>query len=400
MSGRRLLILGSVASLLFAAFGIQPVRADEQHSYRVEWGDTMLGIASRFGVSVHQLAAANGLEWNTWVFAGQEMVIPGDASDSPAAEPEPAAGPLYATDPRVPDPMPELPLISREQPGRIVPLTYARVVQDDAPVYGQPSEAAQGLTPKRRLGAGFVWVSVEGLTTYEERDYYQINAEEFVPADALSIYNPSSFRGVALADQPQRPFAWILKAVQPQLNPGGELNPEAPVFQRYDLVQIFATEHLGDQVWYLIGPHQWINQIYAGKVSPSAPPEGVAPGAAWIEVDLFEQTLAAYEGDRMVYATLVSSGLRGWDTPPGLFRVWLKVLMGKMSGGYNRPDYYFLEDVPWSMYFNRDIALHTAYWHDGFGYRRSHGCVNLPPLDAKWLFEWAPEDIWVWVHAD
>jgi lipoprotein-anchoring transpeptidase ErfK/SrfK len=163
-------------------------------------------------------------------------------------------------------------------------------------------------------------------------------------------------------------------------------------------VQIFATERLGDQVWYLIGPHQWINQIYVGKVAPSARPEGVAPGAAWIEVDLFEQTLAAYMGDRMVYATLVSSGLRGWDTPPGLSRVWLRVKMGKMSGAYNRPDYYFLEDVPWSMYFNRDVALHTAYWHDGFGYKRSHGCVNLAPLDAKWLFEWAPEDVWVWVH--
>ena len=101
----------------------------------------------------------------------------------------------------------------------------------------------------------------------------------------------------------------------------------------------------------------------------------------------------------MVYATLVSSGLRGWDTPPGLFRVWFKIKSGKMSGGYNRPDYYFLEDVLWTMYFNRDIALHTAYWHDGFGYRHSHGCVNLAALDARWLFDWALEDLWVWVHA-
>jgi lipoprotein-anchoring transpeptidase ErfK/SrfK len=124
----------------------------------------------------------------------------------------------------------------------------------------------------------------------------------------------------------------------------------------------------------------------------------VAPGAAWVEVNLFEQTLAVYVGDRMVYATLVSSGLPGWDTPPGLSQVWLKVAIGKMSGGYNRPDYYFLEDVRWTMYFNQDIGLHTAYWHDGFGYKHSHGCVNLAPLDAKWLFEWAPEGLWVWVH--
>ncbi len=204
---------------------------------------------------------------------------------------------------------------------------------------------------------------------------------------------------MALAAQPERPFAWILKAVQPSITPAGELNAGARVYQRYDLVQIFATEYLGDQVWYLIGPHQWINQIYVGKVAPKASPGGVDPDARWIEVDLFEQTLAAYEGQRMVYATLVSTGLRGWDTPPGLFQVWLNVQSRKMSGGYGRPDYYFLEDVPWTMYFNRDIALHTAYWHDGFGYRHSHGCVNLPPLDAKWLYEWAPEDVSVWVHG-
>jgi lipoprotein-anchoring transpeptidase ErfK/SrfK len=115
-------------------------------------------------------------------------------------------------------------------------------------------------------------------------------------------------------------------------------------------------------------------------------------------VNLFEQTLAAYVGDRMVYATLVSSGLPGWNTPPGLFQVWQKVKAGKMSGAENRPDYYFLEDVPWSLYFNQDVALHGAYWHNSFGYKHSHGCVNLAPLDAKWLFEWAPENLWVRVE--
>jgi hypothetical protein len=398
----RLFTLACVASLLFTAFftafGVQPAYADNSNMYKVQRGDTMLTIAARFGISVVKLAAANGMDWKAWVYVGQDLLIPGLTTDSPTSAPEPATSDLYATDPRVPDPLPQLPLLLQQRPARVLPLTYARVVQDGAPVYGYPSEVTQDLPPKRRLGTGFVWVSVDGMVSYEGRDYYQINPDEYVLADALNIYRPSAFQGVALAGQPERPFAWILRAVQPALAPGGEVNPNAPVHQRYDLVQIFATERLGDQVWYLIGPHQWINQIYVGKVAPSAPPEGVEPGAAWIEVDLFEQTLAAYVGDRMVYATLVSSGLRGWDTPLGLSRVWLRVKMGKMSGGYNRPDYYFLEDVPWSMYFNRDVALHTAYWHDGFGYKRSHGCVNLAPLDAKWLFEWAPEDVWVWVH--
>jgi hypothetical protein len=246
---------------------------------------------------------------------------------------------------------------------------------------------------------GYVWVSVQGRTAYEGRDYYQINADEYVPAEALRIYRPSTFQGVILAGQPERPFAWVLRAVQPLLTPQGAVNDTAPVYQRYELVQIFAAERQGDQVWYLVGTDQWINQTYVGKVSPSEVPAGVAAGAAWIDINLFEQTLAAYAGDRMVYATLVSSGLPGWNTPPGLFQVWQKVTAGKMSGAENRPDYYFLEDVPWSLFFNQDIALHGAYWHDGFGYRHSHGCVNLAPLDAKWLFDWAPDSVWVRVQS-
>jgi hypothetical protein len=301
----------------------------------------------------------------------------------------------------LPDPLPELAVIPVDNPADedILPYTYAQVIQDNAPVYNHPIEAAYDLPPKRRLGVGFLWVSVEGWTTFEGQDYYQINKDEYVRADALGIYKPSTFQGVALAEHPERPFAWVLKAVRPRLTPQGEFNYDAPVYYRYTLVQIFATEQRGQEVWYLVGPEQWVNQTYVAKVNPNAPPPGVEAGAAWIEVNIFEQTLAAYVGDRMVYATLVSSGLPGWDTPPGLFQVWHKVKQGKMSGQDDKPDYYFLEDVPWALYFNQAVALHSAYWHDGFGYKHSHGCVNLAPADAKWLFEWAPDALWVWVRS-
>ena len=301
---------------------------------------------------------------------------------------------------RLPVPRPELAVVPlRPAEGSVTPMIYARVVQENAPVFSHPAKAAYGLPPTRRLGVGYIWVSVRGRTTYEGRQYYQINVQEYVPAEALSIHRSSAFQGVTLTEQPEHPFAWILKAVQPRLTPGGDVNVNAPVYRRYQLVEIASTKHLGNEVWYLIASDQWINQVYVGKVAPAAVPSGVGPDAAWIDINLFEQTLAAYVGGRMVYATLVSSGLSGWNTPPGLFQVWRRVESGKMSGADNRPDYYFLEDVPWTLYFNQDIALHGAYWHDGFGYRHSHGCVNLAPLDAKWLFEWAPEVAWVQVQS-
>ena len=108
-------------------------------------------------------------------------------------------------------------------------------------------------------------------------------------------------------------------------------------------------------------------------------------------MNLYEQSLAAYEDGQMVYATLVSSGLNRWPTRPGSFRIYDKLTLDHMSGAFesDKSDYYSLEDVPWVMYFDGERALHGAYWHDGFGYKRSHGCVNLSPSDAYWLYQWA-----------
>ncbi len=291
---------------------------------------------------------------------------------------------------RLPATLPPLEVepLENEAMKEILPFTYAYVNQNNVPVYRHPAEGVAGAPPKRILEYGYLWVSVEGKVTYEGSQWYQINEGEYVPASTLSLYEPSRFRGIFLPTQPATPFARILRAVRPRQTPSGEVNPEAPLRRRYELVNILEARQIGDQVWYRIGPDQWINQIYVGKVEVTSRPPEVGPNEKWIDVNLFEQTLAAYEGDRMVYATLVSSGLPGWDTPPGLFRIWVKVKHGKMSGSVGKPDYYYLEDVPWTMYFNRDIALHGAYWHDSFGYKHSHGCVNLAPADAYWLFQW------------
>jgi lipoprotein-anchoring transpeptidase ErfK/SrfK len=72
-----------------------------------------------------------------------------------------------------------------------------------------------------------------------------------------------------------------------------------------------------------------------------------------------------------------------------------------MEGGTPGDDYYYIEDVTHTMYFDGEMSLHAAYWHDDFGRPKSHGCVNLAPRAAEWLFFWsedAPNDLWVWSH--
>jgi hypothetical protein len=127
----------------------------------------------------------------------------------------------------------------------------------------------------------------------------------------------------------------------------------------------------------------------ARLIKPRSRPDDVPPGEKWIHVDLDEQGLVAYEGDRPVFATLVSSGKgEEFATPTGLFRVREMHISTTMSGPDPDEGYYEVEEVPWTMYYHDSYALHGAYWHNEFGNTRSHGCTNISPIDARWLFYW------------
>lgn len=113
-----------------------------------------------------------------------------------------------------------------------------------------------------------------------------------------------------------------------------------------------------------------------------------------IYVDLTNQKLTAYEGEKLMFDFPVSTGKWG-RTPTGDFKIWSKLLYTRMEGG-SGSDYYNLPNVPHTMFFYNDkvakskgFALHGAYWHNNFGYPMSHGCVNIRPEDAANLFEWA-----------
>jgi lipoprotein-anchoring transpeptidase ErfK/SrfK len=130
---------------------------------------------------------------------------------------------------------------------------------------------------------------------------------------------------------------------------------------------------------------------------PANRPFGVDSDEKWIDVDLTHQTLNAYEGNEIVYTTKVSTGTDDYPTVTGMFRVWLRFEKQTMDGARLGYDYY-LENVPYVMYFFEDYALHGAYWHNNFGYQMSHGCVNIAPSDAGWLYSWSEYGTVVNVH--
>jgi lipoprotein-anchoring transpeptidase ErfK/SrfK len=130
--------------------------------------------------------------------------------------------------------------------------------------------------------------------------------------------------------------------------------------------------------------------------APYVPPQAVSSsggGAHWIDVDLSQQRVYAYEGDTIVNSFIVSTGT--WQTPTvtGKYKVWIKLRSTDMAG----PGYY-LPDVPYTMYFYKGYALHGTYWHNNFGTPMSHGCVNLSIPDAAWLYDFSAVGTVVNVH--
>ena len=278
---------------------------------------------------------------------------------------------------------------------------YARLA-DNANVYPEPSWS---VAPVRNVGDGFLYATVSSWNEINGETWYQINHREYVHEDDIQPVDVSGFQGVSVRRQPERPFGWVVQDVQPSRQPDGEPGTFFSELPRYSFFEVFdAVKGQNDWIWYDTGNGRWIKQTYASIVDVSPRPDQVGPDEYWTEVDLYEQTFAAYEGDRMVYATLISSGLNRWPTREGIFQVWERFNEYKMSGAEGKTDYYFLEDVPYIMYFDQlnSIALHGTYWHDRYGYKHSHGCVNMPILDAEWVFNWsadAPNDLWVWVHT-
>ncbi len=121
--------------------------------------------------------------------------------------------------------------------------------------------------------------------------------------------------------------------------------------------------------------------------------ENVATGERWIEVDISQQMLTAWQGDTVVLRTIVSTGRAEFPTVTGTWPIQTKLTSTRMIGpGYDTPN------VPWTMYFFRGYAVHGAYWHDDFGTPVSHGCINVRPAEAKLLFDWATVGTRVTVH--
>jgi hypothetical protein len=256
-----------------------------------------------------------------------------------------------------------------------------------------PGEITSPPIVRRYLEHSF-FVAGAGIEERAFRKFVRTVRGSYVKLAQLEERKGSAFQGVELGQEHQLPVAWMVREMTPitaKKRSDGTFHyvtgPEDKPLERLTLLDYAGPEHVGDDLMHKLKDGRYIKYWFAAVAQKIARPEGVKPNEPWVHVNLDQQTLVAYQGDTPVYATLVSTGLEGHDTPTGLFEIRAKYVATTMSDiGQDAPDRYSIEDVPWTEYFSGSIALHGAFWHGGFGLRHSHGCVNLSPFDAHRIF--------------
>ena len=297
--------------------------------------------------------------------------------------------------------LPTAPLYLTQPPADLgtVPFSYAKVVDDIVPLYGS-IEDVNAAKPNQKLPLGRIkYVSLYDKAETDFGLYYKIANGKWISREYITKVGTQFFQGYLFKENPSTSFGWILDTTESRVEPSGNAATTGKEYHRYDVVRAYDSVTENDTEWIMIGPGEWISHHSLSRVIPTyEKPEGVQADR-WIEINLYEQVMIVHEGDQIVYATLVATGVDPFFTQPGVFTIYKKIENEYMRGAFeqDRSDYYYLEDVPYIMYFDQSRALHGAYWHTLFGYQRSHGCVNLSIADSHWLYDWANVGDYVYV---
>jgi len=274
-----------------------------------------------------------------------------------------------------------------------LPYKYFHLDDDYVPIYNSPGEKGPG---GQQFPPGFVYVSY--VDRVEQGGvYYLMPNGGWIPGKGARVGELPSFQGLIFNATPPTSFGWAFEQIPVMSAPSYNAGKTGRDMRLFEVVAIYDVQVVENAEWYLIGPNEWLEgRKVARIIVNTTPPQGVTTNR-WIDVDLAEQTLAVYENSQLIFATVIASGAEPFWTRPGLFQIFQKKETETMRN--NDPtDFYYLDNVPWTMYFDDARALHGAYWRTRFGFPQSHGCVNLSIGDSHWLFNWALEGDWVFIH--
>jgi len=236
------------------------------------------------------------------------------------------------------------------------------------------------------------------------RTWLYTSDHALVPKDRVKPYKKSEFKGVMLDREVSLPLAFFRAKDRPSYDRQGEgFVLGATTFARLTWTALTGEKaKSGSKTYFETKQGPWlldkdVSIASQAKTIPFLGDELDSGRRTWLDVSVLGGTLVAYEGERAVFATLIAPGRGGIpfpgrdpvstaSTPTGTFRVDGKFRWATMVSSSDSSVVH--SEVQYVQNFHGPHALHGAYWHDAWGELKSGGCVNLSPIDSKWLFEW------------
>jgi LysM repeat protein len=395
---KRHVYLLPILVLFVTSFLIGPAHADGETIYIVRRGDTMIGIAARNGITATELARANGLRWNDWVYVGQRIRVP---SRELASSVQSTASGVYVVRPG--DTMVG---IAARNGISVNQLAAANGLRPTVWVYvGQrlkiPKPAAQSRPTTTTSTSSSTYIVRAGDTLGSIAARHRVTVSQLARANGLYT-NSWVYTGRRL-QIPRSSSSSSASTSTPSsstsssggtyvVRPGDTLVGIATRLG-VSVSRLAAVNGLRTNSWVYTGQRLRIPNGGSTSSTSTATPSTSSGNGKWIDINLSTQTLVAYSGQTPVFRARVSTGTWRHPTVVGTFRIYVKYTSTRMRGpGYDLPN------VPYTMYFYRGYGVHGTYWHNNFGTPMSHGCVNLSTPDARWLFNWAPVGTKVVTH--
>ncbi len=311
---------------------------------------------------------------------------------------------LFVKEPQVPE-WYQLPSREDQRAAEAHALRYVQFLRDGQDRAAErlragtlPNEPPAPREVARFLDHGFFLAS-NGTEVRSRRRFVRTVRGTYVKEAQLEERTGAQFTGVELTDEVQLPLAWATRTARPLVrevrgDTSRMIDDEAvEPFERLARIPWVRRERIGDQAYHVVtlpnGDERYLREWYLAIAERRDPPRGIDDDEPWVHVDLSAQSLVVYRGETPVYATIISSGMEGHATPVGEYTIRRKLITDTMAdpGSDLGDDRYRIEDVPWTQYFEGSIALHAAFWHSQYGIVRSHGCVNIAPRDAHWVFQ-------------
>jgi hypothetical protein len=276
--------------------------------------------------------------------------------------------------------------------GRVV---YRSLIVRDGPGFGgakiksYPRDSTLNIT-------GQVFGGVDG--DYN-RIWYRLGNEGYVYSGGVqpvnTLLNPlvTGIPETGMLGEITIPYADSVWAINRSPSPGSRL-----YYGSTHWIDGLVADQRDGSLWYkaydnLYNSHyftrpEWIHVYPPEEIAPLSPQ---VPGIEkHIEIYLDRQILLAFEWNVLVYAARVATGQKNFESPTGWFHTFHKRPTYHMTGGADEFSVFDLPGVPWDSYItDSGVAIHGTYWHNDFGHPHSHGCINMAPQDAKWIYRWS-----------